>query len=98
MALLLDQLQERVFDYIAQKTIELKMRFANHENIAVEFAVVAGYAFALHCDLTAAGTDLQFAPQMLSNRQVAVTDPEFFRHLHSLEDFTAIVTRLRLNP
>jgi hypothetical protein len=98
MALLLDQLQEPVFDHVAQKTLELKMRFANHENISAELAVVAGYAFALHRDLIAGGADLQFTPQMLSNRQVPVTDPEFFRHLHSLEDFTGIVTRLRSEP
>ncbi|MDY3557335.1 hypothetical protein R5W24_006523 [Gemmata sp. JC717] len=83
-----------MFDFIEHETLDAKRRFANEESAVEQINVAAGYAFALHHDLTTAGKSLAFSETLLENRGVPPTDPEFFRHLHALEDFVAAVRRL----
>lgn len=91
---MLNQLQEKVFDFIKQETLDAKRRFANGERVVDQINVAAGYAFALHRDLTIAGKPPTFGKIMLKNRMVPTTDPEFFCHLHALEDFVVAVQYL----
>jgi hypothetical protein len=87
----MNQLQEQVFDFIEQETLDAKRRFANRESVVDQVNIAAGYAFALYCDLTTPGRSLTFSQTMRDNRGVTPTDPEFFRHLHALEDFIQLV-------
>lgn len=92
MPMMLHSLQEVVFDYIKDKTNELKLRVENKVNIADDLRDVAGYAFAMHQDLTHKdGWNIEFSETMLQNRGVPTSDPEFFRNVPALEDFCEAV-------
>lgn len=91
---MMNQLQEQVFDFVEQETLHAKRRFANQEDVIAQIDVAAGYAFALYRDLVASGKSLTFSDAMRPNRGVAPDDPEFFRHLHALEDFVRAVRHL----
>ncbi len=91
---MLTEPQERVFDFIEQEILIVKQKFATGEPAVERINVAAGYAFALYRDLTTAGKSPAFSKIMIENRGMPPTEPEFFRHLHALEDFVAAVRRL----
>ena len=85
--MVLDALQARVFEDIAQKTREIKMRVHRGEDVAELTERTAGYALALYRDLAAGGNPPQFTKTMLARQNYPTTDVRFFEHLNSLEDF-----------
>lgn len=91
---MLSDLQRSILLFIADGTLNARERFHQQVDAGEQINIVAGYAFALHTDLTSNGHQLQFSEAMLQNRNAKPSDPEFFRNLHALEDFIGLVNGL----
>jgi len=85
--------QRQVADTITAMTLKAKATF--REDItgrAWPLIDVAGaYAHALHLDLEHSGQKIKHSRIMLENRRLQPNHPEFYCHLHALEDLIEII-------
>jgi hypothetical protein len=82
--------QRRALEVIRTETVSIKTRFHDGEKVASSIGDTAGRAHALYMELVQQGEVLQFSRTMLENRGIPPENPEFFRHLHALEDFVKL--------
>ncbi len=90
----LTDLQSDLFHFIAIETLEMQHMHASGDPIADRLEVAARYAWALYMELRD-NYRISFSPDMLRNRVVSPEDPEFFRHIHALQDLVGIGNYLR---
>src|SRR4051794_1735132 len=61
------------------------------DNVRALIDSAAADAHRLHQELEMGGQSIRHKQQLISNRGVQPTDPEFYRHVHAIEDFLGLI-------
>lgn len=88
---MLSSFQEQILDLITRQVDDLRRRYHQGEAVYKEVQSLACYAYGLYLDMAAAGRPPEFGKNLLRNRGVPPTDPEFFRNFDAVDALTGLV-------
>jgi len=94
---MLTNIQDKIWRNITEEFCKAQEQFHSNEEqdvVVDRIFITSAYAWALYTDLTQRGYQINFSPQLIENRDCEPSNPEFFNHLHSLEEFVTRITYL----